>query len=276
MNCRQALKQARKILEDSGTDDSSLEGEVLLRHVLGMDRAALFSSLDRELTPIQIENLMLLVERRRRGEPAAYITGHREFYGLDFKVDPRVLIPRPETELLVEKAISFYRQFNFLSVADIGTGCGCIAIALTVYLPEVNVYAVDISPEALEVAAENCAAHGVKHRITLLTGDLLEPLTAPVNMIIANLPYVKKADLAPGFEPELALNGGEEGLDKIQALCGQARGKLKPGGILLLEIGQGQANTVKTILHKIYPDAIVEVTKDLAGIERVLSMRLTS
>ena len=276
MNRRQELAQARKILEDSGINDSSLEGEILLRHVLGLNRANLFSSLDKELTSGQSENLMHLVERRRRGEPSAYITGHREFYGLDFKVDPRVLIPRPETELLVEKAISLCRRNKLTTIADIGTGCGCIAVSLAVNLPDVLIYAADISPRALEVAGENCAAHGVKDRITLLHGDLLEPLPAPVNLIVANLPYVRKADLTPGYEPELALNGGEEGLDIIKYLCGQAGGKLNAKGMLLLEIGQGQANAVKSILHNTFPGAYVEVINDLAGIERVVCARLTS
>src|SRR4030042_6141837 len=131
--------QARKIFEDSGVNDSSLEGEVLIRYVLGQNRAGFFSNLDKDLTSIQSENLFNLVERRRRGEPSAYITGHREFYGLDFKVDPRVLIPRPETELLVDKAINLCRSYQLSTIADIGTGCGCIAVSLAVNLPDVTV-----------------------------------------------------------------------------------------------------------------------------------------
>lgn len=276
MNRRQALIRIRKILEDNCIDNYSLEGEILLRHILGADRAGLFADLDGELTSPQFEDLMRLVERRSRGEPSAYITGRREFYGLDFKVDPRVLIPRPETELLVEKAIDYCRRFGYASVADIGTGCGCIAVCLAKNLPDVAIYAVDISPPALEVAAENCKEHGVNGRVELFKGDLLTPLPEPVDMIVANLPYVRKAEIIAVFEPELALNGGEDGLDKIKALCAQAHGKLKKNGTLMLEIGQGQAAAVKSILRKTWPGADVEVIKDLAGIERVVGVRLTA
>jgi release factor glutamine methyltransferase len=272
---RQALAQARAILTDNNIDDASIEGEILLRHVLGITRAQLFSDLDGDVSLSQVENLMKLVARRVSGEPSAYIIGHREFYGLDFKINNNVLIPRPETELLVEKAIGLCRSYPISKVADIGTGCGAIAISLVVNLPEKTIYATDISSAALEVARENCKRHGVMDKIILLQGDMLEPLPEPVDMIIANLPYVRKADLTLGFEPELALNGGEKGLDKIKTLCGQARGKLNTNGSLLLEIGQGQAEAVTAILHKVFPLALIEVARDLSGIERLICLRLT-
>ena len=142
-----------------------------------------------------------------------------------------------------------------------------------------KIYATDISSKALEVAEQNCIKHGVKDRITLLQGDLLEPLPESVDLIIANLPYVRESDIPANgplsFEPQLALNGGEKGLDKIERLCRQAGEKLNSKGSLLLEIGQGQAEDVKAILHKYFPSALIEVEKDLAGIERVVSLRLT-
>jgi release factor glutamine methyltransferase len=190
----------------------------------------LFSGLEKELTISQTENLMRLTERRGSGEPSAYITEHREFYGLDFKVDARVLIPRPETELLVEKAIKDCRQFGYTSVADIGTGCGCIAISLALNLPGATIYATDISPEALEVAEDNCRIHKVKSGIKLLCGNLLEPLHRPVDLIVANLPYVKTVEITSKYEPETALNGGENGLEIIKALCGQLSGKNAAAG----------------------------------------------
>jgi release factor glutamine methyltransferase len=275
VNRREALIQARRTLADANIDDASLEGEILLRHVLGTDRARLFSDLDRDISPSQVEELDKLVERRLQGEPSAYITGHREFYGLDFIVNRHVLIPRPETELLVEKAISLCQGRAIATIADIGTGCGAIAISLAVNLLSVNVCATDVSAPALEIAGQNCKRHGVKDRIILLQGDLLEPLPEPVDMIVANLPYVRESDLMSGFEPELALNGGEKGLDKINALCRQAGGKLRHNGSLLLEIGQGQAAAVKANLHNTYPSASIEVERDLAGIERVVTLRLT-
>ena len=276
MNCREALAKVRKILEDSHIDDASLEGEILLRHVLGTDRAGLFSNLEKELDSSQTEIMFQLVERRKQGEPSAYITGHKEFYGLKFKVDRRALIPRPETELLVEKALGFCREFGFSSVADIGTGCGCVAINLAKNLPAATIFAADASLPALELAEENCAVHGLKTRISLLWGDLLQPLPDPVDMIVANLPYVRKEDMISGFEPERALNGGRDGLDVIKTLIKQVPGKLNPEGMLLLEIGQGQADSVKYILRGVFHSPVIEVARDLAGIERVAIMRLTS
>jgi release factor glutamine methyltransferase len=275
VNRRQALNHGRNILAENHIEDAFLEGEILLRHVLGMDRARLFSDLDVEISSSQVAELLKLVERRRRGEPSAYITGHREFFGLDFTVNPHVLIPRPETELLVEKAIDLYRTRSVSTIADIGTGCGAIAISLAVNLPGLTVYATDVSSPALEIAAQNCVKFGVKDRITLLQGDLLEPIPEPVDIIIANLPYVRKADLPVGFEPELALNGGEDGQDKIKTLCRQAGNKLRKNGSLILEIGQGQAYTVTAMLRLSFPAALVETDRDLAGIERMICLRLT-
>jgi release factor glutamine methyltransferase len=275
MDCGQALAQARLVLTNNGIEEPFLEGEILLRHTLGIDRAVLFASLNEELTPIQAELFLQLVERRRLGEPSAYITGHREFFGLDFRVDPRVLIPRPETELLVEKAIDLYRRNKYASIADIGTGSGCIVISLARYLTGVHLYAVDISAGALAVAAANSVLHNVQDKITFIEGDLLMPLSGPVDLIVANMPYVRKAEVNAMSEPVLALDGGIEGLDKISRLCQQAPGKINPGGRLLLEIGQGQANAVKDILHNVFPGGIVDIFNDLAGIARMVSVRLT-
>jgi release factor glutamine methyltransferase len=279
VNRREALTRTREILAKSGIEEASLEAEVLLRHVLGINRAQLYSDLDLDLNPEQEKSLSRLLERRRNGEPPAYITGHREFYGLDFPVDRRVLIPRPESELLVELAINLARYKTIKKIADIGTGCGAIAVSLALHLPEAIVYATDISPEALEVARNNCQRHGVAERVVLRRGDLLEPLEEPVDMIVANLPYVRESDLTKnsslGFEPALALNGGEKGLHKIKSLCLQVGKKLKGDGYLLLEIGEGQAPAVTALLRKTFAEAAIEVHKDLAGIERAISLCLT-
>lgn len=280
MNLKQALSRARKILAENNIDDASIEGEILLRHVLGINRARLFSSLDNDISAVQLDDFMKLISRRVNGEPTAYITGHREFYRLDFIVNQHVLIPRPETELLVEKAIQLCRSNKYSKIADIGTGCGAIAVSLAVNLPVIKIYATDISAAALELAEQNCMKYSVAGRITLLTGDLLEPLPEAVDLIIANLPYVRASDIpAKGplsFEPRLALDGGEKGLDKIKQLCRQAEKKLKDKASLLLEIGQGQAEEVISILHNIFPQASIDVEKDLAGIIRVACLRLTS
>jgi release factor glutamine methyltransferase len=279
VNRKEALARAREILTDRHIDDAALEGEILLRHVLGKSRAQLFTDLDSDVSSSDIKQLLKLVERRVRGEPSAYIIGNKEFYGLDFIVNRHVLIPRPETEMLIEQAIKLCSGNHYYKVADIGTGCGAIAISLAISLPSVKIYATDVSIKALEVAAQNCTKHGVTDRISLLRGDLLEPLPESIDLIIANLPYVREVDIpAKGplsFEPQVALNGGKRGLDKIERLCRQAGAKLNSQGSLLMEIGQGQAEDVKTILHKYFPSGLIEVQKDLAGIERMVSLRLT-
>jgi release factor glutamine methyltransferase len=277
---KQALSQSRDIFAANNIEDSSLESELLLRHVLQIDRVRLYLDIDRELSPDKYEEFRSLVQRRLEGEPAAYITGNREFYGLDFYVNPDVLIPRPETELLVEKALELARKRSLSSVVDVGTGCGAVAVSLALNLPEAKVYAVDVSAAALEVVAYNCRKHGVKDRISLLQGDMLEHLSEPVDLIVANLPYVREAELAgvntQGFEPALALNGGADGLDKIKHLCREAGGRLKPGGCLLLEIGQGQAEAVTEYLNDTFTSAEIGLASDLAGIERVVILSLPS
>ena len=273
-----ALNRAREILDDNDIQDSALESELLLRHTLGIDRVQLYLALENELSSDQSVEFQRLIRRRLGGEPTAYITGHREFYGLDFYVDSTVLIPRPESELLVEKAIELVRNRPMSSIAEVGTGCGAIAVSLALNLPQVKIYATEISASALEVARFNCRKHGVEDRICLLEGDMLDPLPEPVDMIVANLPYVREAELTSvntlGFEPSLALNGGPDGLDKIRHLCRQAADKLCPGGCLLLEIGQGQREAVNSLLHEIFPRAEIEVTPDLSGINRVVNLSL--
>ena len=278
MTLEQALSQARKVLAGHSIEDAPLESELLLRHALEIDRVQLYQDLNRELSPQQEATFWHLIERRLSGEPTAYIIGHREFYGLDFYVDANVLIPRPETELLVEKALKLAENHPTISIAEVGTGCGAIAISLALNLPQAKIYAIDISPAALKVALANCQKHEVVDRICLLRGDMLNPLPEPVNLIIANLPYVKKTELPQvspaGFEPLLALNGGPDGLEKIRQLCTQLSNKLHPKGCLLLEIGQGQGKTVTTLLESLFPLAKTEVTTDLSVIDRVVSLTL--
>lgn len=279
MNHREALAKAREFLTENQIEDAALEGEILLRHVLDISRAQLYTELDSDLSTSDIRKLLKLVKRRIKGEPSAYITEKKEFYGLDFIVNRHVLIPRPETELLVDKAISLCRKYHYSKVADIGTGCGAIVVSLAVNIPEIEIYATDISPKALKVAEQNCVKHNVKHRVTLLKGDMLEPLPESVDLIIANLPYVIEKEIPEkgplSYEPRKALDGGKEGLDKISELCRQSSGKLNKEGSILLEIGQGQAAFVKLMIMDNFPHGSVKVLKDLAGIERVVYFRLT-
>jgi len=279
MTLQQALSRAKAILVKNNIEDAPIECELLLRHALKISHAQLYLDLNHELSLEQEETFWHLIKRRLNGEPTAYITEHREFYGLDFYVDSRVLIPRPESELLVEMALNLAQNRTVSTIAEIGTGCGAIAISLALNLPQTRIYATDISASAIDVAQLNCQQHGVVNRIHLLHGDMLNPLPEPVDLIIANLPYVKESELllaiSPmNFEPQLALNGGSDGLEKIRQLCHQVRSKLRPEGSLLLEIGQGQAPAVTTFLRSLFPSAKIEVTSDLAGIDRVMSLTL--
>ena len=278
MTVKQALTRAREVLTVGNIEDAPLEAELLLRDTLKINRVQLFLELDRELNPQQKGIFWRRIERRLNHEPGAYITGHREFYGLDFYVDSSVLIPRPETDLLVEKALEIARNNPLSSIADVGTGSGAVAISLALNLPQVKIYATDISSVALEVALINCRKHGVGNRISLFCGDMLDPLPEPVDLIVANLPYVRESELpcvnSVPFEPEMALNGGADGLDKIRSLCLQVSNRLRPGGYLLLEVGQGQGEALTYFLRGLFPAARIEVTPDLRGIDRVVSLIL--
>jgi release factor glutamine methyltransferase len=266
------------ILEEYEIEDASLEAEVLLRDVLKKTRVELYLELDSELSQQEYAAFRRAIRRRCMDEPTAYILGRREFYGRDFLVDNRVLVPRPETELLVEKAVEFARKYDTPLLADVGTGCGAVAITLALELPEATVYATDISGDALRVARRNCRKHGVSIRVNLLKGNLLTVLPQPVDIITANLPYVRESDLplaSPvSAEPRLALDGGVDGLERIRQLCRQAGDKLRPSGHMLLEIGQGQAEAVTMLLRGLFPGAKIEVLPDLSGTDRVVCLSL--
>lgn len=274
MNRRQALARARQALAGADPETTSLEAEVLLRHALGISRVQLYQALNEEIAPEKAAGFWEMVERRGRGEPLAYITGHQEFYGQDFQVDRRVLIPRPETELLVEVVIGLAQQYPVATVADIGTGCGAIAICLALNLPQVKIYATDVSAGALEVARLNSRKHGMADRIAFLEGDLLSPLPEPVDIIITNPPYVMAAELQGklGFEPPEARDGGPDGLAIVQRLCRQLPGWLRGGGHLVMEIGHNQKEAVTGLLLETFPGAEIDVIPDLAGIDRVVCL----
>jgi release factor glutamine methyltransferase len=278
MTLRQAIKKAEHTLSSADIDDALLESEVLLMHTLTIDRAKLYTDIDSELTPQQYNNFSALVQRRLNGEPSAYITGNREFYGLDFFVNHDVLIPRPETELLVEKTIEIASTRSYKTIVDAGTGSGVVAICLALNLPDAVIYATDISASALEVALVNCRKHNVEDRIRMLQGNLLEPLPEPVDMIVGNLPYVTDTDMeqvnTAGHEPKIALHGGRDGLEFIIAIVGQSVSKLLRGGSILLEVGRGQRQAAARQLKGIYPYGEIAIFRDLAGIERVVRLSL--
>ena len=278
MNRGEALKRARELLARHRIEEAELEAELLLRHTLKINRAQLLSEPDSELKSRHADTYKTFIKRRIKGEPSAYITGHREFFGLDFYVDKNVLIPRPETELLVEQAIIRAKNYRHPVIADVGTGSGAIAVSLARKLPDAEIYAVDISKAALKVAGRNCLTQGVRDRVKLLRSDLLEQISSQVDIIVANLPYVITDEVArvntSGFEPSLALDGGADGLDVIKRLCLQAKVRLRPSGCLLLEIGLGQSQRTSDILQELYPVANIEIMSDLSGIARVICMTL--
>ncbi|MCL2678714.1 MAG: peptide chain release factor N(5)-glutamine methyltransferase [Dehalococcoidia bacterium] len=270
MNLKEALAQVRARLVDAAVEEAELKSELLVRHVSGLDAAGLFLAFERDISAAWSAHLETLVSRHIQGEPLAYILGRREFYGLEFEVNPFVLIPRPETEHIIEKVLQLAGNLNTPSIADIGTGSGAIAITLAANLPGSEIYAVDISSEALEVASRNAFRHGVASQIIFLHGDLAQPLPKAVDILVANLPYVKSADCAGSCEPHMALDGGANGLEIIERLCEGLDGKICPGGSVLLEIGLGQAQAVMAMLKRAVPSAHIETMADLAGIERVV------
>jgi release factor glutamine methyltransferase len=270
------LNQAAKDIAAHDIVDARLEAEILLSHLLKIDRPLLYVNLTRRLSSDQALAYSALVRRRVNHEPTAYITEHKEFFGLDFQVNPNTLIPRPDTELLVEKAIELGKSFaQSCVVADVGTGCGAIAVALATHLPGAKIYATDISAAALDVARINCLRYHLEDRITLLQGDLLEPLPEPVELIVANLPYIRELELAEimpeisEYEPHIALSGGEDGLQIIERLISQVQGKPIGNGALLLEIGYEQGAAVSSIVNRYLTGARVSIMQDLRGLDRV-------
>lgn len=278
------LRAARRALAEAGVPEAELEGELLLAHALGTDRAGLWSRMREPVPPGVEERLAVLLRRRRAREPLAYILGEREFFGLKVAVGPGVMVPRPETEGLVETALAWARarspQGEGLVVADVGTGSGCIALALAVHLPRARLYATDLSPAALEWARRTLGRHGLEGRVRLLQGDLLAPLPEPVDAAVANLPYIPSARLpflAPEVrvhEPRLALDGGPDGLDLYRRLLAQAPGYLRPGGALFLEADPEQMDALEALARHAFPGARLRRGRDPAGGERFLTVEV--
>ena len=276
---KQVAARLAETLESHGIPESLLEAEVLLRHVLEYDRARFYASLPDEIDGKSLRRVEILADRRIAHEPLAYIIGRREFYGLDLTVSPAVLIPRQETESLVDAALEFARQRSDdgISIADIGTGSGAIAVALAVNLPAAQVYATDCSTSALAVADRNRHRHGVADRVCLLRGDLLFPLPQPVDLILSNPPYIATklmSGLAPEvqMEPRVALDGGEEGLEVIRRLFEQAPSKLRAGGVLMVEISPEQLDAVCEMAKNLFPGAEITHHDDLLGLPRCVSV----
>lgn len=267
---------ARERLQSAGirAADARLDAEVLARHALGWDRAALIAR-GREAEPEGFGDAFdELIARRAAREPVAQIRGTREFWGLDFEVSRDVLTPRPETEMLVEEALAFAAERPCRRVVDVGTGSGCVAIAIAHSLPALDVFAIDLSAEALVVARRNAVRHGVD-RIVFLQGDLLAPLTERADLIVANPPYVPNRDaghMSPevvSHEPHVALFGGPGGLEIARRLLTQAPAHLAAGGRLIVEFGFGQEPEL-TELAEEAGWRVIRVREDVQGIPRTL------
>jgi len=253
---------------------------VLLSHVLGRPRAWVLAHPEVDLSIEQMTSLQARLARLEKGEPLPYVLGRWEFYGLEFEVTPATLIPRPETELLVETALDWLRHRpDRRLAADVGTGTGCIAIALAVHLKELQVTATDISLPALHTARDNAEKHGVTAHIRFVLSDLFPPTAERYDLVCANLPYIPSQQLPQleiyGKEPALALDGGLVGLDLIRRFLQFAPERVHPGSLLLLEIEASQGDRAQALARAAFPEAEVQVHPDLAGRDRLISIQTT-
>jgi release factor glutamine methyltransferase len=279
-----ALDWARRELEQS--ESGPLESQILLAHVSGRTRASLLAHPEAALTPEQSDRFVSLVRRIAGGEPLAYLTGRQEFFGLEFEVSPAVLIPRPETERMVETALSWLsgrrseaaRIPRPVRVVDLGTGCGCIAAALAIRTTEAFVVATDISSDALAMATRNLSRHGVRDRALLVQADLLASLRGPIDLLCTNLPYVPAGTLrslpALRCEPRLALDGGPDGLRLIERALREAASRMADGGLALFEIEASHGEAAERLACNYFYKAEISVMSDLAGKPRILQVQL--
>jgi release factor glutamine methyltransferase len=274
MTLREAMAWALEQLAASPTPRQ--DARLLLLHLLKVDPPTLAAHGERALTSAEVTALQAAVARARRGEPIPYIVGSAPFYGLDFAVTAAVLIPRPETELLVEAALQWANAHKPRRVIDVGTGSGCIAVTLARHLPAATVIAGDVSAAALALARRNAERHGVAERVDFYQGSLLQPLAPGLELIVANLPYVSDTewttldDGVKWYEPASALRGGQGGLDLIGDLLHQARPRLTAGGVIFLEIGWRQGAPAQQLAQSIFPTAAITIQTDYAGHDRIV------
>jgi release factor glutamine methyltransferase len=284
MMIHQVINRWTDLLKGHQIENPRLNAELMVACALGLTREKLYAELKREVDPKQQAMIEGLMERRIQGEPLQYILGHQEFWSIDFKVDPRVLIPRPETELLIEEALHLFSNVPSVEsprILEIGTGSGVIAISLAKELVNAFIVATDISARALMLARENASRAGVERRIAFVLGDLFGPFGRKgggdgVHMILSNPPYVARSEMGAlaeevkGHEPRAALDGGEDGLDFYRRIIGQAPSCLNDRGWLLLELGRGQGMAVLEMVRRGGAFREPEVLRDFSGIERVI------
>jgi release factor glutamine methyltransferase len=287
MNAGQALKYTSSYLSSYSVEDIHIEARTLLCHLLQISAAKLYAYPEHTLERRQIDNLEQLLKRRTSGEPLAYILGKREFFNLDFYVNRNVLIPRPETELLVNEAIKYCNVSHdskspVIQIADIGTGSGAIAVSLAVHLDNIKIYAVDISAEALNIARYNASCHEAAHKIEFIQGNLIENISEPLDLLCANLPYVNNLDLKSlpasiiNYEPSAALDGGMDGLEIIRRLLSTCLPKLKRQSCILLEIGYDQSSAIADMIKQLFGNARLTFHVDMNGHLRVAQIQFCS
>jgi release factor glutamine methyltransferase len=268
----EVLKLSADYLQKHGSDSARLDAELLLAHALGLRRLDLYLKFDRWLTEPELSAYRGLVARRGKGEPVAYLVGHKEFMGLDFEVTPEVLVPNPDTEILVQRAVAIAREAQgACRVADVGTGSGCIAIAVAHYASNAEVWATDVSGGALAVAARNVARHGLEARVHLERGDLMEPLAGAFDLVCANLPYVAAGAPLPAevtAQPARALYAEDGGAALIDRFLGDAPARLARGGRVLAELDPSIVAAVSQSAGRKYSG--YKVHRDANGRERVL------
>lgn len=264
---------------DSVSDSPALDVDMLLGEILGADRAYLLAHGEQPLTGEQREHFEKWIARAEQGEPIVYILGRRGFYDLDFIVTPDVLIPRPETELLLEQALTWAEKRSDIAAVDAGTGSGALAVTFARHVPQAQVYATDISPAALDVARSNAQANDV--RVTFFRGDLLEPLIErdiKVDLVMANLPYIASDEVTElavsRYEPRLALDGGTDGLNLIRRLLSQIPHVCHPCALILLEIAAGQGEAALKLARQALSPESAQVLPDYAGLERIVRVEL--
>lgn len=266
-------------LRKRGVDGARLDAELIVAQALGIDRVKVIVGGERSLAPAELESIRALFRRRRTSEPVAYLRGEREFYGRPFRVDKRVLVPRPDTEILVEVALNRMRGHDLSArVLDLCTGSGCVAVTLKLERPTISVDATDLSPDALAVARDNAHRLGAIWNVRFAEGDLFAPLGDPsprYDLITANPPYIATSEIETlqadirAHEPRLALDGGADGLDIVRRIIDAAPRWLRPGGTLAMEIGAGQADDAAALFSRHFRD--VRRTRDYGGHDRVVS-----
>ena len=284
MTVCEAIHRVTASLSGTGTDTPRLDAEVLLAAVLGCDRADLYLRWDHGLNTRQSARYVEWVSRRQAHEPVAYLVGERAFYDIDLEVTPDVLIPRPETEHLVDEALAWAASHGQrpLRVLDVGTGSGALAIVLARHLEEARVWAIDVSLAALRVAARNLRRYALGDRVSLVCGDLLRPLRGTFDLILANLPYVPAEELTGlqpdvgEYEPRLALDGGERGVALLREFLAQASAALGRPGLLLVEIDPRQKRELTELARQSQPSSEIRVLPDYAGLSRVLRVERTT